>query len=266
MTVDAIDRGKLDIGRVISGTFQVLGRNALVFLALALLLSGIPAGIMGYLQAANMGGLQGGNIAFSPGVVESFALTWLVSIVTAAILQGALIYGTVQDMNGQRPNVGECLATGLRAFLPLIGVSILFALAVILGFVFLIVPGLMVICAWCVAVPALVAERTGVFGAFSRSAALTKGHRWRIFALLIVAWVIALVISMVIGAVATGASFASSGLDPAALARSPVRIIGAAVANTLSAAIGSTGVAVLYVELRRARDGLGPQWLAEIFS
>jgi hypothetical protein len=35
------------------------------------------------------------------------------------------------------------------------------------------------------------------------------------------------------------------------------------VANTL---IGSVGIAVLYVDLRRLRDGIGPQGLAAIFD
>lgn len=265
MTMDVAERGKLDIGRVISETFQVLGRNAVAFLMLALLLSGVPAGIMSYM-AAPFAGVQTGNLDFDPSRLAWIFLGGLVGLVTAAILQGALIFGTVQDMNGHRPNIGECLATGLRAFLPLIGVSFLFGLAVIFGFVLFFVPGVMIICAWCVAVPSLVAERTGVFGAFSRSAELTRGNRWRIFALLVVVWVIAVVISMIVGAIATGAAFATGGLDPVALARSPARIVGAVLSNTLSAAISSTGVAVLYVELRKAREGLGPQWLADIFS
>jgi hypothetical protein len=77
--------------------------------------------------------------------------------------------------------------------------------------------------------------------------------------------VIALVIGAVVGAIAVALSF-GGGLDPLALARSPAQVVGNVVSNTLSALIGSTGVAVLYVELRRLREGAGPQWLAEIFS
>lgn len=266
MSVDVAEPGKLDIGRVISGTFQTLGRNAVAFLVLALVLSGVPAALISYIEAANLVGMRSGDMSLTMNYFSSLGLVGLVTVVSSAILQGALIYGTVQDMNGRKPNIGECLATGLRAFLPLIGVSILFGLAAAFGFVLLIVPGVMIICAWCVSVPSLVAERTGVFGAFSRSADLTRGNRWRVFALLIVVWVIAIVISMVIGAIAVGASFMSGGLDPVALARSPAQIVANLITSTLSPAISSTGVAVLYVELRRNREGLGPQWLAEIFN
>jgi MFS family permease len=264
-TATAIEPGKIDIARVIQQTFAVLGRNFVTFVVLALLLSGVPTAIIGYLQADNLAAAQGGNFNFGPGYFTTVAVGGLAALVTSAILQGALIYGTVQDMNGARPSVADSLATGLRAFLPLIGVSILFALAVALGFVLLVVPGLMIICAWCVAVPALVADRAGVLGSFRRSADLTRGNRWRIFGLLVIVWIIAVVISAVVGAVTTGASFAS-GADPVALLRSPVQIVGNLIINTLTAVITSTGVAVLYVELRRAREGLGSHALADIFS
>lgn len=260
----AAEPGKLDIGRVISGTFSVIGRNVVTFGVLSLILSGVPTALIAYVQAINIEAAA--SMSFSPGYFSSLAYTGLAALITGAVLQGALVYGTVQDMTGGRPSIAECLANGLRAFLPLIGLSILLGLAIVFGLVFLIVPGIMMACAWCVAVPALVADRSGVFGAFSRSAELTRGNRWRIFALFVVVWIVAIVIGMVIGAVSMALMFAGGGLDPVALARSPVQIISNLVSNTLTSMISSAGVAVLYVELRRAREGLGPEWLSEIFS
>lgn len=255
--------GKLDIARVISGTFSVLSRNIVTFGVLALVLSGIPTAVISYIQAANIEA----NAAFTlrPGYFQAVGFSGLAALVTSAILQGALVYGTVQDMNSQRASIADCLANGLRAFLPLIGLTILLAIAIVFGLILLIVPGIMMACAWCVAVPSLVAERTGVFGAFSRSAELTRGNRWRIFGLFVLVWVIAIVVGAVIGAVALALSFGGA-LDPVSLARSPAQVIGNVISNTLSALITSTGVAVLYVELRKAREGAGPQWLSEIFS
>jgi len=262
--IAAAGSGKLDIGQVIQGTFQVIGRNIATFGLLSLILSGIPTAIIAYFQASSLSAATGG-LNLGAGYFQALAFSGLAALITSAILQGALVYGTVQDLNGKRPSIADCLATGLRAFLPLIGLTILLIVAIMFGMVLLIVPGIMMACAWCVAVPALVADRTGVFGAFSRSAELTRGNRWRIFALFVVVWVIAIVIGAVIGAVSMALTF-GGGLDPVALARSPVQIVGNLISNTLSSLISSTGVAVLYVELRRAREGAAPQWLAEIFS
>ena len=266
MTAAAIETGKLDIGRVIQGTFGVIGRNFVTFFLLAFLFSGLPTAILSYAQAGQATALSTGNFNFSAGYISAIGFGGLAALITASILQGSLIFATVQDLNGTRPSISECLATGLRAFLPLLGLSILLALAIVGGFILLVVPGVMMLCAWCVAVPALVADRTGVMGAFSRSAELTRGNRWRIFGLLLIVWVIALIIGGIIGGVAGAISLGATGLDPVELMRSPVQIIGNTLINTLSAMITSTGAAVLYVELRKAREGQGPQWLSEIFS
>jgi hypothetical protein len=272
MTAEAIESHKLDIGRVLGGTFQVIGRNFVTFAILGLVLSGLPTGVIAFIQASWLGGqvdeLAAGNINLGMGYFTNIALVGLAALITTAILQGALIFATVQDMNGQKPQVGEALATGLRSFLPLIVVSILFALAVGFGMILLIVPGVMIACAWCVAVPSLVADRTGIFAAFSRSADLTRGNRWRVFGLFLVLFVILLVLGSVLGAITTAVLFSTpSALDnPFAAALNPINIVIQVIQQTISAVLGATLTAVLYVELRRAREGAAPQWLADIFS
>jgi hypothetical protein len=119
-----------------------------------------------------------------------------------------------------------------------------------------------------VCAPALVAERTGVFGAFGRSSSLTRGNRWRIFGLVIIAWIFLAVLGMILGAIG-GINVLAAARDPEALraaALSPLTIAINVISNTISGMITSTGIAVLYVELRKAREGMGPQWLAEIFA
>jgi len=272
MTAEAIESHKLDIGRVLGGTFQVIGRNFVTFAILGFVLSGVPTGIIGFIQANWLSGqvddLAAGNISLGVGYFTNIGLVALASLITTAILQGALIYATVQDMNGQKPQIGEALATGLRAFLPLIVVSILFALAVGLGMILLIVPGVMIACAWCVAVPSLVADRTGIFAAFSRSAELTRGNRWRVFGLFLVLLVILIVLGAVLSAITMAAMFSNPDAleNPFAAALNPVNIVVQVLQQTITGVLGATLTAVLYVELRRAREGAGPQWLAEIFS
>lgn len=270
MSADFVEPGKIDLGKVISGTFQVLGRNLASFTILGLVLSGIPTLIVVLLQAPimrqQMADLEAGSLSFDSGYWAALAMRMLVGLISSAILQGALIYATVHDMNGQKASVGASLATGLRSFAPLLGVGILFSLAVGFGAI-LIVPGLMLAVAWCVAAPALVADRTTVLGAFERAAELTRGNRWSIFALIVLFAVATLIVSMVLASVV--------GVPPGPAGASQVRMLDAmlspvglavtVIERTLSAIVGAAGISVLYIELRKARDGLGPRWLAEIF-
>ncbi len=260
----SIERGKIDIGRIIGDTFKVIGHNFPVFFVLSLVLTGLPSGAFSFLFT------ESGAMAETVGV-EYFLwvlLLVLLYVAASAILQGALIYATIQDMNGVKPGLGETLATGLRAFLPLIGVSLLLLLAIMGGLILLIVPGIMMAVAWCVCAPALVAEHTGVMGAFRRSAALTRGNRWRIFGLVVFAWLAYMIFSTVLGVVAS-ASLLVSGESAAALQTGgggPLALVINILAQTLMSMVGAAGVAVLYVELRRVGDGLGPQALSEVFA
>jgi len=52
-------------------------------------------------------------------------------------------------------------------------------LGVMVGFLFLIVPGVILAICWLVSAPVLVVEKVGVFRAMERSLALTRNHRWR---------------------------------------------------------------------------------------
>lgn len=270
MTMDVVESGKIDIARVIQQTFAVLGRNLMTFLVLGLVLSGTPRAVIGYLQTGVMRGqvdaMSHGSVGFSSGYFGGVGMSLLAALITGAILQGALIYATVRDLNGKPASVGESLATGLRNFLPLIVVSILSGIAIIFGLVLMVVPGIMLACAWCVAVPAVVADRVGIFDSFGRSAELTRGNRWQIFALAIVVLIISFVLGVIVNTI-LGVSV--MGGNPAAAmekAFSPLGLALSVVSSTISGVIGATGAAVLYVELRNARDGAGPGWLADIFN
>ncbi|MEW5685961.1 MAG: hypothetical protein AB1942_13660 [Pseudomonadota bacterium] len=268
MTAEAAASGKLDIGRVLGETFKVIGRNFIAFAGLGLILAGIPTGVIGMIQGFWLqgGALADGNLNMGIGYITNMVLGVLVTLVATSILQGALIHATVQDMNGQKPVLRESLANGLRFFLPMIGLSILIALGTGLGMLLLIVPGIMAACAWCVAGPALVAERTGVFGAFGRSAALTRGNRWRLFGLFVVIWLVLIVLIIILGAVLGPVLAINATTNPTAAALSPITIGYNVIQQTLTSVIAAALTSVLYVELRRAKEGLGAEGLAEIFS
>jgi hypothetical protein len=249
----------LDIGRVIQELFSVLRRNFATFGLLAVILVGVPTAVLySFLGSAITSRspaqmLGAGSGSFFLGVVVVGLLT--------LILQGTIIYGTVSDLNERKVSVTESLSVGLRAFLPLLGLGILMGLAIGCGMILLIVPGIMLAVAWCVAVPVYVVERPGVMACFGRAAALTRGNRWSIFGLFVIYVVAAIIIQAVLGIVGGLLNFATIG---------GFQILNFLIITPLiqvaTALIASTGVAVLYVELRRIRDGVGPQGLAAIFD
>ena len=147
-------------------------------------------------------------------------------------------------------------------FLPLIALSIVLGLGITLGFILVIVPGIILILMWSVAVPSLVIERTGILGAFNRSAELTQGAKWKIFAL----FAIVLAIQLVLGSLTTliGAYGVRSGQSPEAyrLTTMTANIVFATIINTLWGTIQPS----LYVELKQWKEGDSVESLEQIFA
>lgn len=259
MTTMSSTTGGLDIGRVIQELFAVLGRNLVTFGLLALILTGIPTAILYSVEGT---AVTSGNPAeiFGPRLWWIF-LGAFVSGVFGVILQATIIYGTVSDLNGRKASVADGLGAGLRAFLPLIGLAIMMGLAIACASLLLLVPGIMLAVAWCVSAPSYVVEQTGVVGAVRRSAELTRGSRWQIFGLFVLYFVVAIIVQTVLNIVGRVTGFAVIGGFPLITLMVIMPLI-----QVINALIASTGAAVLYVELRRLRDGVGPQGLAAIFD
>src|SRR4051794_28637542 len=102
----------------------VLARNFRVLAVLALLLSGVPALLLAIAQ-------HGLPAPFYFGVGGGPGLTgWLLNLLIGALLQAALIHGTISDLNGRPVTLGDCLGTAVRHVLPLIGIGIATTVAI----------------------------------------------------------------------------------------------------------------------------------------
>lgn len=250
---------KLDIGRVIQTTLAIVGRNfgllaglsGLMIVAPYALILAVTIPLTVTMATAPMQAFA----SFFPllaGMILVFALIW-------AAFQAAAMQVAITDLNGGRPSFAASLGVGLRSALPVIGVVILAMLACWAGLLLLIVPGIMIAIAFILAVPARVAEKVGVFQSFSRSRALTRDNRWRIFALMFVYLITIWVVEMVITSL-TGGIMATS--MTAIVLRG---VIGLGV-SFISGMITTTGIAALYFELRRIKEGVGASELAAVFD
>ena len=137
-----------------------------------------------------------------PGASVAIAiLFWALSI----LYQG-MVVKLVQDMEGggQDHSVIDLLRSVEPVLLPLMAVSILFAIGVAIGFLLLIVPGVILLVMWAVVAPVTVLERPGVFAAFGRSRGLVRGNGWAVFGVIVIVGLTVLVVSVAAGIVASG--------------------------------------------------------------
>jgi membrane-anchored glycerophosphoryl diester phosphodiesterase (GDPDase) len=101
----------------------------------------------------------------------------------------------------------------------IIGVSYLSGIAIILGLVLFVIPGLILLVRWSLAIPIVLSERGGVIGALQESWRRTQGHFWPILGLLLVVYVpmvaLLVVIAVVMGSTDSVASsiFVNAGVS-----------------------------------------------------
>lgn len=255
MTTTFGGRQRFDLGRVIERTFGSIGDNAATLLLSALLFVGLPQALWG-LVSANWVTEYGWGIAFLGGVGG-----WIVTMACSVLLQGVVTHTVVADLLGKKASMGESVSAALRSFWLLLGVGVLGGLAIALGTLLLIVPGVFLMLIWFVAGPVAVAERGMSLGeVFERSQKLTENHRWTLLLLgviyVVAAWVIMLMIGMIAG-VASGGDMTQMNA---------IVVVVTAVAQALTSLIAAAGVAAVYVELRTVKEGAAHQSVAAIFE
>ncbi len=265
-TVVETSRG-VSVGAVFGRSVNVIKANPLATLGTSFALMALPQLVLGQigLGAAVFQNVREGLYALAGVYGLIVGLLWLIA-------SGALVQATVAHDQGRAADPREMLQVGVARCLPLFAVYVLFTLGVWAGTIFLVVPGIMLAVMWSVSLPAIVAERPGVFGAFGRSRALTKGARWHVFGILLLACVIYLLASMLAG-VASVAGYASLGaLTGGGQVQVPVPSpsLGVqllqSIVTTVSLTWFTTVGASLFIELRDWKDGPDVDRLADIFA
>jgi hypothetical protein len=216
---------KLDVGKVFSRIFELYTTQASVYLPAALILY-LPLAIVTGAVLTGTGGL--------------FVLLLLVALgfVTAFIYQG-LVVRSVEDLqDGQRDfSIGELFRSVLPVLGMLIAVGIVGGIAIGIGFLLLVIPGVILITIWAVVAPAVVIEGRG-FDAFGRSYQLTRGNFWQVLAVIVVLFVVQFIIQRIFGAI--GGAISDSLFTYA---------IFTLIGNVIVAPLSALAAAVMYFEL-----------------
>jgi hypothetical protein len=179
----------------------------------------------------------------------SFVLLMVLSMFSSAII----LHGTFQDMRNRPVNLFESLKVAFRRFFPLILLALVETVLLMLGLILLVVPGIMLYTMWLVGVAACVVERTGPWRSLRRSQELTKGHRWKLFGLLLLIILISLV-----GGLLQFVLNATAGPT--------VATIGNTIWGAFGSAFSSIVLAVTYYELRVAKEGIDIEQIASVFD
>jgi Membrane domain of glycerophosphoryl diester phosphodiesterase len=116
------------------------------------------------------------------------------------------------------------------------------AIGIGIGFVLLIIPGLVLLTFWCVIVPSIVIEGKSAGESFGRSFELTRGHFWRVLGIVLLTALIYIGFAIVLALI----------LSP--LADWLKNFVSTIVSGTLTAPFFALVLTVLYFRLSAAHE------------
>lgn len=241
----------IGIGTALGQVIDTLLANLVPLVVLAALLAGVPGFLFEYWRA-------GGAPAILPAGTAFTIASLLILTALSAMFQVIALRMVIAQLEGRPRRLWADVGAGLVLFVPVTVLMAMVTIAVMLGLIVLIVPGLIFYVMYSVAVPVYVAERPGLLGALSRSQDLTEGVRWRLFAILAIYWGFAVLLSLLsqMAGVSAGDEIGSAALSLA---------LATGVTDTIASAAYATLIAAIYVALRRQQDGPGGQF-ADVFA
>jgi len=237
------------VGAVISRGFKIYFRNFFSFTLLMLVVYS-PLILAAYMMIE------------STLTDESIALLalgmGLGSMILGVVASAAVTHGTFEQLRGRRASLGSTVAVGLKRLVPVLLTAFVMALGIVLGFIALVIPGMILVCRWWVAIPVAVVEKPGIMASLGRSAELTKGHRWQIFGAIFLLGLIN--------------NFCSRLLKVAFLNDHPTMtdvrmyLFGVLAVTVFIAGITAVIACVGYHDLRQSKEGMDTEELASVFD
>jgi hypothetical protein len=181
-------------------------------------------------------------------------LTTAVFVLLTVVSYSVVLAGTHQAARSETVSVGAALREGVSRSPALLGVIFLGILAIWIGLLLLIVPGIYLMIVFYLAFLLPVVERMGAVASLSRAGALVKGAWWRtaglmtVVSLILIALAVAVSLIVGLGAVAVGGMQSLGRQTPgitmaAALVMAPLLPLGFCLTYAV------------YTDLRLRRDG-----------
>lgn len=202
------------IGQVLDSVFQLTRVSFFALLPFAVItgvLSAVPLIYMVWTGALN-----------DPARLAGMALSAGYWIATLGILPvmfvayGAAIVRAEAIAQGQPVGLGESIRKVMPHLVTIILAAICFGLAIALGLVLLVIPGLILMVSLYLFLPAILLDDKGVIESLTFSHRLVWGNWWRTATVVSIAVIVMYVLFMIIG-VAFGIFFGFTGVDPVTL-------------------------------------------------
>ncbi len=202
---------ELSLGEVISKTFEVFRRDFTKYIVLFAVVEVIIGVVTALAQHAFVLPTLPPNstpqqlFSWLPGflgaLVPLLASIFIVTVVFFPIAQGSAIKLASEQIEKGQADLGVSVRFAASKLIRIWALSIVVGIILVLGFIALIVPGIILAIMFSLAFPVLLIENKGVLDSMGRSRELV-GHRWlKTFGVYLVLGIIVVVASVIAGAI-----------------------------------------------------------------
>lgn len=268
------NRKSFDFGRAFTRAFDVLKRDGIKMSIMSLALIGLPMFLLSiWPMFADFSSISADTdfedffSTYGPGLIAVVGLGIILIIIASLWLQPALIKMSYASMSNEDLSIGTALRQSTRFVLPCLGLSILYGIGVLLGFIALIIPALFIGLGWLLAYQIMILEDVGVTDSLRRAWNLSKGSKRWIFLMSLVFGVI----GALIGAVLSIPIYLIG--DPAlAMMEGASSIywifngVVSAISQVIGTVLGAVWTTSIYAEIRQIKEGLDLTNQADVFS
>jgi len=241
------------VGDILGDAFRLYGKHWLMLVQVVAVVA-VPLTLIQYLVTDQLAenviirrDVGGGTIEivseselWRDGVTALVA--FIVSLLVTQILLGAIAWTVAGILVGREPSVSDSYRFGAARIWSILLVSVLAGLAIVGGFILLIIPGLIVLTHLVCSIPALVVEGKRGRAALSRSWRLVRGRAWPVFGALLVTGILTGLVSSVLTAPVSEGWFAQGLL--------------ASLASVITYPFTALVVGLLYFDLRVRKESL----------
>jgi hypothetical protein len=237
--VSVVDLGRpRTAGDILSGTFGLFFARAPLFLTLTLAVVAPFVVIVDGIWGGGLADAADANVPYGAGAISALGTAFLLPpLVTALHVVAVQALG-----RGEEPDIGGAFRRAAPAFVPAVLVVLLYALAVVVGFVLLVIPGIWLSVRWYFGAQAVAAEARRGTDAFSRSEQLVQGNWWRVFGILLL---IGLIAGIPIAIVSAGVDQIGSG---------PLYVTARVLVTTIQLSITALAGTLLFFDLRVRKE------------
>lgn len=218
-------------GRLFVATFSLYRRYPLLFLVLAACVI-VPYELIA-LAATGAGALSQGEASF-PG---ELALTIALWAFVTPLVSSLHVHAVTDVRCGREPHIQAVAIRGLKVLPTVAAAAIVSGLGIALGYIALIVPGIILSLRWAVVAQSAAIEHEGWLPALRRSADLSDGHYMHIFIFIFLVGLIATA-PLLIGEIALEGESAGAGVFTVGV-----------VLNVITTSFAALASALLYYDL-----------------